>query len=83
VFSFPTSGIEFADRKLFSMEVTGPDWLTGGAFGPEGSVLATLALATCTWYVLKAPAFSAIEGIITLDSIEDLVPGRQEDGTPT
>lgn len=29
-------------RTLFTTRIEGPEWLTGGAFGPEGSVQATL-----------------------------------------
>jgi len=72
VFAFPTSGIEFAEYKLFGTVVTGPEWLTGGAFGPEGGALATVTLLVCTGYVLKAKQFDAAEGIITLDTLEDL-----------
>ena len=72
VFAFPTSGIEFAEYKLFGTVVTGPEWLTGGAFGPEGGALATVALIASTIYVLKAKRFEAVSGIITLDTIEDL-----------
>lgn len=32
-------------RGIFNMPLSGPDWLTGGSFGPEASVL---ALAVCT-----------------------------------
>ncbi len=72
IFSFPTSGIEFAEFKLFGTVVTGPEWLTGGAFGPEGGALATVAVVSCTFYVLKAKHFEPVPGIVTLDSIEDL-----------
>jgi membrane protease YdiL (CAAX protease family) len=74
IFAFPTSGVEFAEYKLFSTVVTGPEWLTGGAFGPEGGALATVTLIACTFYVLKAKRFEAVAGIVTLDTIEDLVP---------
>jgi membrane protease YdiL (CAAX protease family) len=78
LFSFPTSGIEFAERKLFVVTVSGPDWLTGGAFGPEGGVLATAAVIGCSWYLLKSTRFSPQPGIITLDSVEDLVAQQME-----
>jgi len=77
IFSFPTSGITFPDRQLFQLEQTGPEWLTGGAFGPEGGALASLALVLCTWHILKSNMYAAPEGIITLDSIEDLAPPAQ------
>ena len=37
VFGFAASGQ--GSFKLLSLELAGPGWLTGGAFGPEGSVL--------------------------------------------
>lgn len=84
IFSFPTSGIEFQGNKLFALTQSGPDWITGGVFGPEGGVLATLALFICTWYILKSKYLTAPEGIITLDSVEDLIQppdsSREEDG---
>lgn len=73
VYSFPTSGIDFANFQVGETVQTGPEWITGGAFGPEGGALATLMLILSTWYILKSRALSVPEGIITLDSIEDLV----------
>jgi uncharacterized protein len=43
IFSLPTSGIPM--HGLFIGELSGPAWLTGGAFGVEASVV---AVATCT-----------------------------------
>jgi hypothetical protein len=68
--------MDFPDRQLFSSVQTGPDWLTGGAYGPEGGMLCTLALIVCTAYILKSNDYTAQSGAITLDSIEDLLmPG--------
>jgi membrane protease YdiL (CAAX protease family) len=74
LFSFPTSGLEFTEHKLLASTVTAPEWLAGGRFGPEGGALATAAIIVCTWYLLKARRFAAAEGIITLESVEDLQP---------
>ncbi len=74
IYGFPTSGMTFRDQRLWSATVAGPEWITGGAFGPEGSVLATLALILGTWYILKSGYLTAPEGIITLDSVEDVLP---------
>ncbi len=74
LFSFPTSGEEFLRRRVFMTTVSGPEWITGGPFGPEGGVLATLALIMCTWYILKTAGIASPRGVVTLDSIEDLVP---------
>lgn len=42
VFGFPVSGI--SNRSLFLSIETGPDWLTGGMFGPEGGAIVSLVL---------------------------------------
>lgn len=80
LYGFPTSGIARSTRALVISESTGPPWITGGPFGPEGGVLATVALLVCTWYVLKAGYLAAPEGIITLDSVEDLLGPRNGKG---
>lgn len=84
IYGFPTSGAAFADKTIVHLTQSGPEWITGGAFGPEGGVLATLALILCTWYILKSKLLEAPEGIITLDSVEDLVlPRQQKSGETT
>jgi membrane protease YdiL (CAAX protease family) len=80
VYSFPTSGGSFEGQKLSDLIQTGPEWVTGGAFGPEGGVLATLALLICTWFILKSTYLRAPEGIVTLDSVEDLLPNLKVTG---
>jgi uncharacterized protein len=81
LYAFPTSGFAFADRRLFLSGQSGPEWLTGGEFGPEGGVLATIALVAATWYILKTPVVRTPEGIITLDSVEDILPTPPREGT--
>ncbi|PSQ08945.1 CPBP family intramembrane metalloprotease domain-containing protein [Halobacteriales archaeon QS_5_68_33] len=44
VFGFPVSGVTTPVTAV-AVEVTGPRLLTGGAFGPEGGLLALVALA--------------------------------------
>lgn len=46
----PDSGLLGAGRFLNS-SVHGPDWLTGGSAGPEGSILSILALLLCATLV--------------------------------
>lgn len=84
VFGYPTSGIESANRKMIDAIQSGPVWVTGGSFGPEGGALATVALVVATGYILKSRMLAAPEGIVTLDSIEDLLgsqrtPGRTDE----
>jgi hypothetical protein len=48
----PLSGLELIDAPLLEPMLTGPAWLSGGGFGPEGSVLAAVtvgAAAAWTW----------------------------------
>jgi membrane protease YdiL (CAAX protease family) len=73
IYGFPTSGLDPTLHSLIRLTQSGPAWIVGGGFGPEGGVLATLALILGAWYVLKAPYLRAPEGIVTLDSIEDLI----------
>jgi membrane protease YdiL (CAAX protease family) len=80
VFSLPTSGIRMEDRMLFSATQQGPDWVTGGSFGPEGGVLATIAIILCTGHILKSSFYRRQQGVITLDSMEDLVPAEGREG---
>jgi membrane protease YdiL (CAAX protease family) len=44
VYSVPNSGTLIRD-PLFTSTLAGPTWLTGGAAGPEGSVLELAVLA--------------------------------------
>lgn len=41
---FPVSGI-VKDMPLYTARETGPDWVTGGTFGPEAGIAASLAIA--------------------------------------
>lgn len=74
IFGFPTSGIAFESFRSVSLIQSGPEWITGGGFGPEGGILASVALIASTWYILKSDSVRIPEGIITLDSVEDLLP---------
>ncbi|HEX7574071.1 MAG TPA: CPBP family intramembrane glutamic endopeptidase [Bacteroidota bacterium] len=76
LFGLPTSGMVDGSHVLFNAVQSGPVWIGGGEFGPEGGVLATIALLACLWYILKARFLKPPEGIVTLDSIEDLVAGN-------
>lgn len=51
VFSLPTSG--HSARGLLQGRLTGPEWLTGGAYGLEGSVITFIVLALATVLLLR------------------------------
>jgi hypothetical protein len=73
LFGFPTSGIVVQDRALLTAAVHEPHWWTGGAFGPEGGLAATVIVMATLWYVLVAGRFKPPASVVTLDSLEDLV----------
>jgi hypothetical protein len=53
LYGFSVSGIEIHDGLLFDLMENGPDWLTGGLFGPEGGLVVTFVLiisAALVWY---------------------------------
>ena len=54
VLDFPVSGGVF-DTPLYDARETGADWWTGGAFGPEAGLAATLAIVAGTWWMLRTP----------------------------
>jgi uncharacterized protein len=49
---FPVSGFEW-NTPLYSATVQGPHWWTGGPFGPEAGIPATLALLVLTGWMLR------------------------------
>ena len=54
---FPVSGGQF-DTPLYDARETGADWWTGGAFGPEAGLAATLAIVAGTVWMLRTPRLS-------------------------
>ena len=44
LFGFEVSGLSIRSSILIDLAETGPDWLTGGLFGPEGGFVVTLVL---------------------------------------
>lgn len=55
VFHAPVSGLDFVlpDWRLMD---TGPDWATGGAWGPEGGLAATVGMAITLTYLMSRRA---------------------------
>ncbi len=52
LFDVPVSGLtQGFDTPLYSVMVGGPEWWTGGGFGPEGGVAALIALAAATLWM--------------------------------
>lgn len=49
VLHVPVSGLPFSTPGYRALP-SGPAWLSGGAWGPEGSLIAALVLAAAAWY---------------------------------
>jgi hypothetical protein len=71
----PVSGLEMVDSPLHEGVPKGTELLSGGAFGPEGSVVASAVLALAAWSVWKGPGFKP--GRAAIDARPLFLP-RQE-----
>ncbi|HIC95560.1 TPA: CPBP family intramembrane metalloprotease [Candidatus Bipolaricaulota bacterium] len=54
LFSFPVSGLRFLDGP-FQADLQGPELLSGGGFGPEGSLIATAVFAGAIAFLALSP----------------------------
>lgn len=52
----PVSGLELLDAPVYNGVLLGPEWLSGGAFGPEGSLITTLVVVVAIVVCLRTPA---------------------------
>jgi membrane protease YdiL (CAAX protease family) len=73
VYSFPVSGLDWGQPSLLRLRQSGPDWITGGHFGPEGGILTTLVLIIATVFILKSQSIRIGKGVWLL----------QPQGSPT
>jgi hypothetical protein len=49
----PVSGITAFETPLYEPVLRGPDWMTGGAFGPEAGIVGTLGFGVALLVILK------------------------------
>ncbi|MGD2048662.1 MAG: type II CAAX endopeptidase family protein, partial [Chloroflexota bacterium] len=54
LFGFEVSGSEIGSAVIFDLTEAGPDWLTGGPFGPEGGLVVTAVLLASSILVFVA-----------------------------
>jgi hypothetical protein len=52
LYGLEVSGQEFDSSVLVNLRETGPDWLTGGSFGPEGGIIVTLVITLGLLYTI-------------------------------
>ena len=63
VYSFPVSGTTSVKEQIGKAIVSGPEWITGGAFGPEGGALTTVLLIGASVLIYKSSWFKSAEGV--------------------
>jgi uncharacterized protein len=80
LFDLPVSGIGLFDTPLYSAEVGGPAWWTGGAFGPEGGLVGTLGFLAALLLLLRVRAARPDE---TIAAAGPLVLDRRAGGMAT
>lgn len=73
LYGFPTSGVDFSHYKLTKLTQFGDEWITGGAYGPEGGVLATIAIIACGAYIYFSRTLQPHDGFITLEREDEKI----------
>ena len=53
----PVSGLELVDSPLYEGVPRGAELISGGEFGPEGSLVATVGLGLAAYFVWRSPRF--------------------------
>ena len=72
-FGLPVSGLHLVSHPLLNASDTGPLWLTGGGYGIEGGIAATIALTLCTLFLWRSSIISADPELKKLTSEENPV----------
>lgn len=73
VLDLPVSGLEFIDTPLYEPMAAGPAWATGGIFGPEAGVGATLAALIAIAAVVRVRGLDEPDELRLLEPIVDRV----------
>jgi membrane protease YdiL (CAAX protease family) len=68
---FPVSGLNEWDTPLYDVRETGPDLLTGGPFGPEAGLAATLAILAGTAWMWRTRRLGESERMRALRPLVD------------
>ncbi len=70
VLDLPVSGLEILDTPLYEPVFGGPDWVTGGGFGPEAGLVGTLGFVLALLAVMRlrmlgeAPEMQALRPLV-------------------
>jgi len=66
LFKFSVSGTPRSTDALVGVIVRGNHWLTGGDYGPEGGVVATLVIILCAIWLWRTKWFAPSEKMTRL-----------------
>ncbi|MFT5195467.1 MAG: membrane protease YdiL (CAAX protease family) [Cellvibrionaceae bacterium] len=71
ILGFEVSGSSFGgpDSILFDLKETGPDWITGGMFGPEGGVVVTVIIVLATVFIYSRPTTEGDNQILNGEAV--------------
>jgi membrane protease YdiL (CAAX protease family) len=84
VLGLPVSGItKLAPASLLRVQDTGPAWLTGGAYGPEGGAICTIALLIAIVFVWRTPWLAPAEEMLKFTADENAMQTREAVRSPT
>lgn len=75
----PVSGLDLVDAPLMEAELRGVHWVSGGAFGPEGSLVATAVLGAAALALWKASWLGPGAGAV---DVRPLILAREAEGSP-
>lgn len=67
----PVSGLTAFDTPFYEPVLKGPEWVTGGAFGPEGGLGGSIALVIVTLAVLFLPGLGVDPGLRKMRPLVD------------
>lgn len=71
LFDLPVSGLTALDTPLYEPTISGPAWVTGGAFGPEGGLGGSVALILTLLAVIYLPGLRVDPKIKALRPLVD------------
>ncbi len=63
IYSFPVSSTTSFNEQIGTAIVSGPEWLTGGNFGPEGGAMATIVILGGSFFLWYGAFIKANAGI--------------------
>jgi hypothetical protein len=73
---FPVSGL-VRDMPLYTARETGPDWVTGGSFGPEAGIAASLTIVLGTVWMWRTRLIGESPRMRALRPLVDDVAGAE------